>query len=248
MAHAWVEYYDTVTRAWCILEATPVYVATEKPEVVPDNSEGGTIPGQPVAPGEDIPVDDVPDEDAPAVDIPEEELPEEELPEEELPTEELPEEEPPTEDIPTDPTTVPEETEAPEASAGDTAPQKQGGIPRHLRKWIMIGIYCLLFVLGVLLQGYVRIFRKRKLWNRGNPNEMAIWRWRQTRRVAKLLNQYYPVELDGLAKKARFSQHEMQPDELQLFEDHRLALVDVLAAKPWYQRMFFKWILAIDCK
>ncbi len=154
----------------------------------------------------------------------------------------------PTSDPSTEPTT-PDDTEPPEETIEDTKPQNQViVIPQSVRKLIKIACYCLAVVLGILLQGYVRILRKRKLWNRGAPNVRTIWRWRQTRWLANLLSQYYPEELDDLAKKARFSQHEIQPEELQKYEDYRLTLVDVIAERPWYQRIFFKWILAIDCR
>jgi hypothetical protein len=59
------------------------------------------------------------------------------------------------------------------------------------------------------------------------------------------LKQILPKELDDLAQKARFSQHEIQPEELQCYEDYRLTLLAAVATKPWYQRLFIKWILAI---
>ena len=221
-AHAWVEYYDATTKAWYILEVTPTHEESKKPAVLPGESQiGNEIQGE----SEDILI-----ENEPEVIPPGEKLPEGTLPEKE----------------PEEPTTLPE---VPEETVEDPVPPVQGIIiPQNLRKIIKIACMCLAFVLGVLLQRYVRLFRKRKLWNSGNPNACTIWRWRQTRSLANLLNQYYPEELDDLAKKARFSQHEMQPPELQKYEDYRLHLVELIAEKPWYQRIFFKWILAIDCR
>ena len=216
-AHAWVEYYDTTSKAWFVLEVTPTHEEPKKPTVLPGASQI-----------EDD-TEDVLIEKETEVILPGELLPEETRPEET--------------------TTLPEETEVPEETVEDPMTHIQGTtIPQNLRKIIKIACMCLAFVLGVLLQRYVRLFRKRKLWNSGNPNACTIWRWRQTRSLANLLNQYYPEELDDLAKKARFSQHEMQPPELQKYEDYRLDLVELIAEKPWYQRIFFKWILAIDCR
>lgn len=153
----------------------------------------------------------------------------------------------PARDANTKPPATPEDTEPTEETIEDTKPQNQVIVkPQSGRNPIKIACYCLAVVLGLLLQAYLRIFRKRKLWNGGEPNARTIWRWRQTRRLANLLGQYYPEELDDLAKKARFSQHEMQPDELEKFEEYRLSIMDAIAEKPWYQRMFYKWILAID--
>ena len=227
-AHAWVEYYDLTTRAWCILEPTPAYPETMKPVTAPGKPQGGgTTSGN----SGDGPVGDTPVEDTPAEDIPAEDPTVEDMP---------------TEDVPMDPTANPEETESPEDPVEDTTSQNQGPAPRKMPKWIKIALGCLLLVFCILLQGYVRIYRKRKLWNRGASNTRAIWRWRQTRSLAKLLKQSYPEELDALAQKARFSQHKIQRYELRKYEDYRLTLMALIAKKPWYQRMVFKWILAID--
>ena len=213
-AHAWVEYYDQDTRAWCIMEATPISPEVEKPKTESNKPQQNvTVPGViEVTPSEEEIPGDTP------VKIP-------------------PKEEPLVE--PTDP---PEFPEPPEDPPADDLQVKE---PWKMPKWMKIAIGCLLFIGCVILQGYLRILWKRKLWNRGAPNDLAIWRWRKTRAIAKLLGQYYPVELDEVALKARFSQHEIQPEELQQFEDFRLTLLDTIDDKPWYKRAFFKWILAI---
>ena len=162
---------------------------------------------------------------------------------ESTPDETTPEAELPAESTPTDPTIPTDESISPDGST-DTHQDLQAKL-RHLLKWIKIACGCLLPVFCIWLQGYVRICRKRKLWNRGTPNKRVIWRWRQTRSTAKLLKQPYLKELDDLALKARFSQHEIQPDELQKFEDYRLTLMALIAQKTWYQRLVFKWIYAI---
>jgi hypothetical protein len=250
-AHAWVEYYDSSLRAWCVLEVTPGFEQPKKPEILGGRPAIGVeVPGNEVdTPEEDVPADDRPSklpgrlpqwdelEDPTKPDLPEEK-----------PTEKPPEEVPPTEEVPTDPTTIPENMGSSEDSNGDAAARNQRKLWRMLRKLIKILCSCLLCVGSVLLQGYVRIFRKWKLWNYGEPNALTVVRWRQIRSLAKRLKQPYPKELTDLAKKAKFSQHEIRPDELQKFEDYRLVLMGQLAQKPWYQRMYFKWIWAIDCK
>ena len=179
-AHAWVEYYDMTARAWCILEATPGHEETKKPEVVPGTPQVGSA-----ALGESgVHANDQTSE--------------------KVPVKKPPEEIYPTEDLPTDPTTIPEETEVPDDLTENPVSPNREILLRNLRKVLKIALYCLLAVLAVVLQGYARILRKRKLWNLGEPNERTIWRWRQTSSLANLLSQYYPEELDDLAKKARF--------------------------------------------
>ena len=212
-AHAWVEYYDWTSRAWCVLEVTPAAFQSNRPVTGPNTPQGGGA-----ASGDS-----------------------EAIPEKDTPTKKPSAEANPTEEIPTVPTTPPEETKTPY----DPISPNQGATPRKASVWIKLAFGCILLVFCGLLQGWVRIFRKRRLWNRGAANERAIWRWRQTRSLAKQLKQFYPEELDALALKAKFSQHEIQPDELRLYEDYRLTLIALIAEKPWYQRMVFKWIFAI---
>lgn len=113
-------------------------------------------------------------------------------------------------------------------------------------EWIVTVVKFLLLASFIPLQAYARIYWKRTLWNRGRPNERTMIRWRQTRSLANLLKKPYPEALDNLAQKAKFSQHKIQPEELQQFEEYRLSLIEMVAEKPWHQRMIFKWILAIN--
>ena len=117
--------------------------------------------------------------------------------------------------------------------------------PLKVPEWISTAFKLLLAVGYIPIQGYARIYRKQILWNRGKPNERTLVRWRQTRSHARLLKQPYPEELDNLAQKAKFSQHRIQPEELQQFEDYRQLLVEMVAEKPWHQRMVLNLILAI---
>ena len=240
-AHSWVEYYDWGTRAWCILEATPVYAETDKPDVgtgtpvggvlIPDDSED--IPPEDLElPPEDVLIEVPSDEEPPDIDIPEDDTPEDE-----------PEEEPPTEEPPAP--TEPDVTDPPDDSSHAGASQSKGHGPWKMPTWLKFVMGGILLIGCVLLQGYLRICRKRKLWNRGTPNRCTIWRWKHTRSLAKRLKQLYPEDLDDLALKARFSQYEIQPEELQKYADYRLQLMAAAAEKPWYQRILNKWIFAI---
>lgn len=149
------------------------------------------------------------------------------------------------EDENTDPSTSPEDTPGiPNDLPGNQ--DGHGGVSVRSFKWLGTAFKGLLAVAIVLLQRYVRLFWKRKQWTCGKPNEKTIARWRQTRKLAKLLKQPYPVELDGLAQKAKFSQHRIQPAELQQFEDYRQALQENLCTQPWYLRFLFHWILIIS--
>lgn len=151
------------------------------------------------------------------------------------------------EDIPTKSHTGKEEVpgkseDLPENALGPKEEKVIFSIP----KWIKTVFKCLLFTAFIPLQGYVRICWKQTQWNRGRANERTMTRWRQTRSLAKLLKQTYPEELDGLAQKAKFSQHKIQTEELKLFDDYRNMLYEQMRKKPWHYRIVLKWLFAID--
>ena len=212
-AHAWVEYYDSDSHMWRILEATPGDAEREDPS--------STTPIPETKPS-----------------------PEETQPETE--PDNIATEPSATEDVSTQPPTGGEETpEMPTDPPGngpeETAEKDLFQVPEWTKsvfKWLLLAI-C------IPLQGYLRIYLKRKKWNKRGSNERTIARWRQTRSFAKLLKQPYPEDLDNLAQKATFSQHRIRLEELQQFEDYRKMLMKQVAEKPWYLRIVFKWILAI---
>lgn len=139
-----------------------------------------------------------------------------------------------------------EDPGAPDNSSGNIPEKDKEKKPFKIPGWIKTVFKCLLYATCIPLQAYVRIYRKRMLWNNGRPNTRTIERWHQTRSLAKLLKQAYPEELDSMAQKAKFSQYRIQPEELQQYENYRLSLMDQVHSMPWFQRIIFKWLLAVD--
>lgn len=186
---------------------------------------------------EATPADPEDGESDPAPTVPQTET----TPEETKPETENPETEPNnTEDLSTKPSTGQENSE------GDAGTQNEEKKAFRVPVWIKMGLRYLFLIVCIILQGRIRMIRKRVLWNRGRPNDRTMTRWRQTRFLAKLLKQPYPEELDHLAQRAKFSQHRIQPEELQQFEDYRNSLTESLRDKPLYKRIVYKWILAIE--
>lgn len=148
---------------------------------------------------------------------------------------------------PTDPPTVPEETPENTEDLPDD-PGEQGGEtePNPILSWLSTVLQILVAVMIVPLQRVIRVSWKRKQWNRGKPNKKAIARWRQTRQLAGLLKQSYPEDLDALAQKAKFSQHRILLEELQQFEDYRITLLELISSRPWYEKIFYRWIVAVE--
>lgn len=144
--------------------------------------------------------------------------------------------------VPTDTGEIPVRQPLDRQDAPGQTGEKEGF---RIPDWIGTVFKILLVVLCVPLQSIVRIKWKRRLWNRGGENERAIRRWCQTRSLAKILRQPYPEELEAIAQKAKFSQHRIQPEELQQFDAYRHSLIAQVSSKPWYQKWLLRWILAV---
>lgn len=130
--------------------------------------------------------------------------------------------------------------------SGNIISQDKEKEPFRFPPWIKTVFKWLILAVCVPIQAYLRIYWKQTLWNSGRPNERTLSRWRQTCSLAKILKQPYPEELNNLAQKAKFSQHRIQPEELQQFEDYRSLLIERINEKAWYHRIIAKWIFAID--
>lgn len=139
-----------------------------------------------------------------------------------------------------------EDSETPDDPSAATPGHDNEKKPFKIPNWIKTVFKILLYAACIPLQAYVRIYRKRMLWNKGRPNARTMERWRQTRSLAKLLKQPYPEALDSLAQKAKFSQHRMQPEELRMFEDYRLLLNKEIRSRSWYYRLIAMWFFAVE--
>ena len=168
----------------------------------------------------------------------------------------------PTEGDPDSPTTTPMPTDS---DAGQTAtephtqdkPQTPGVLPGEtpgasgikepfrLPDWIWTLFRILLVSACIPLQSSIRKRWKAKKWNQGNHNTMTLNRWRQIKQIARLLHTPIPEELDHLAQKAKFSQHTISLDELQLFDSFRNGLLISIKELPWYRRLLLSWIFAL---
>ena len=76
-------------------------------------------------------------------------------------------------------------------------------------------------VAAVWLQYVLRRNRRYKKMRTGPVNGRALARWREVRRIGRILKEMPPETLEELAEKAKFSQHKLTLEELKEF-DHWL--------------------------
>lgn len=152
----------------------------------------------------------------------------------------MPSEEPQTQ--PTEPAyTISEEPMAP---AGADAPEK-----REMPGWLGGLVKALLLtaaaVFGITFQRSARIRLRRKRQRTGSPNAQALARWREAERLAKLLKEPPSEELESLAQKAKFSQHNLTAEELTRFESYLRTARQQLREKPWFLQPVYQYVFAL---
>lgn len=167
------------------------------------------------------------------------------------------------------PTETEEVTEPPETDQEHTAPTEQTEPPRQPQQtnppkaeetrqpeiapaqkkespaWLKAALLILLLLAVVMGQSMLRRARCRSLWNRGGANQKALARWAQVCRIARLLGEKPPKELEELAEKARFSQHVLTERELAAFRFWYQRALTQLRRRPLWQRLYYRIVFAL---
>ncbi len=167
---------------------------------------------------------------------------------------ELPDEpEPPDEPtVPDEPTPAPEPDppapeQKPEQPERPAQPDNPAGIqPDRSRArlgWVLIALAVLAALVG---SRWLRLWLRQRQ-RRGTANEQALVLWRQMERLARHAGLKLPQRLETLARKARFSQHQLSSDELEQFYSHAEALTEHLRRQSGLWRRFRNRWLWADC-
>lgn len=118
----------------------------------------------------------------------------------------------------------------------------------ELPQWFVTLLTVLAWIAAVLLlvmgQWLLRRYAKQRNLHRGKPNNQALKRYREVRRLARLCGLPLPDELTALAQKAKFSQYALTREELGRFDICILEYTQTLREKPWYYRLVCRLIFA----
>lgn len=160
-----------------------------------------------------------------------------------------PETEPPTEEsVLPEPETVPSEPVSPPTQPEPTAPAEPASLGTLGLRMFLRGLLRLVLAAAVLslipLQRVLRLRLRRRQQRTGSTNRQALRRWQETEMLCRLLKAEPPDHLLQLAQKAKFSRHEIAPEELQLFDGFRRTCQKQLREKPWCARWVYKYIFA----
>ncbi len=109
--------------------------------------------------------------------------------------------------------------------------------------WIACGI--VVTVLGLWLQRIVRLRIYRRRHRGETPNQQALTAWQQVTKLSACLGETPDPALYELAQKAKYSQHTLQPSELQEFEDYLYDARQKLGQKSLFRRFWYRVILVL---
>lgn len=140
--------------------------------------------------------------------------------------------------------TVPKEETIPLPTAGTGEPAENKADLHwlgSLAKWVLS---ILAGAVLLVAQRGLRCGLRRTACRTGAPNARALARWREAERLAKLLKEPPPEELEALARKAKFSQHTLTAEELAKFDAYHRAAIRRLRQKPWYLRLVYAYVFA----
>lgn len=146
-------------------------------------------------------------------------------------------------------TTLPAVSEEPEElpqTTPQTAPS-QSPSPETAPKRGVSGLWIFLLVLAaaVLSEGQRQLRLKLRRGNGKSGNALALARWQEVERLAKLRRESPPEALEALAQKAKFSQHTLTGEELLAFEAYRRKALRALRQKPWYYQLLYRYFYAL---
>ena len=146
--------------------------------------------------------------------------------------------------VPTEPEgeTAPSQTRpsAEEPGTEETPPAKFQPGP-----WLKGLLLAAFLVLAVLGQWKLRLARRAKALDRGRPNARALARWREAERLARLLGQTPPAELEDLAQKAKFSSHTLTAEELDVFGAYLDQCRGRLRERNFLWQLVYRFVLAV---
>ena len=148
---------------------------------------------------------------------------------------------------PTQTTTTPtEETTAPTQPKEQEDPQPVTPKPEEPRGaallWICGGCLALVLLMG---QYVLRRLLLQKALKSKDPNHRGLVLYRQIKKLCRFLRRPIPEDAENLARKARFSHHQLTKQELKQMNTQRQQLQKQISQAPLLPRLLARWILAL---
>lgn len=159
----------------------------------------------------------------------------------------------PTQTEETIPQTLPEETTQPvaqtlpERETAETLPEitQPPVLPEEETTIPVAVVFLPVLLLVPELQRRLRLHLRRRRQRTGDTNHQALLLWQEGVKLARLLKETPPEALEGLAQKAKFSQHQLTQEELAQLSGFCGSCIRRLGEKPWYLQWLYRYIYAV---
>lgn len=140
------------------------------------------------------------------------------------------------------------QTSAPTQNGEQESGEVEGGRAWVMPEWLKTLGSWLLWIAAVLAavsgQRQLRLRLRRMKGGRDGNNCRALARWQELELLYRRLGQQTPEELEALAQKAKFSQHQLTAQELQMLNAGIRVARSLCRKKPWYKRLADQYLYA----
>ncbi len=141
-----------------------------------------------------------------------------------------------------DNTTQPTQPTQPD-EAGVTIPWRD--ILAVVAKALLWAVAAAAVIAAVIGQRRLREAYRNKRFAQSTPNEKALMLWHEIGRMGQRVGMQPAETLYALAQKAKFSQHTLTDEELQVLSDEREALITILRTRDGLTRFVHRYILRL---
>lgn len=135
---------------------------------------------------------------------------------------------------------LPQQT--PEQSPQQQAPETQK-TPVSPILWWVLGVVAAAAL--VWMQRQLRLRLKKRRLTKAHANQQAVLLWRELAKLSRLLKRRPAQQWHSLAQKAKFSQHVLTAQELEILQSAVEALQKQLKEKSWYLQPIYALVFAI---
>ena len=129
-------------------------------------------------------------------------------------------------------------------NSGNTAGEAEKKLPDWLKTLGKVLLWTAVFLGAAAGQRQLRLSLRRKQAGKGSSNRRALARWRELELLYRRLGTAPPEELEALAQKAKFSQHQLTGQELQTLNAGLRTARSLCRNKAWYLRLIDQYIFA----
>lgn len=110
--------------------------------------------------------------------------------------------------------------------------------------WVSAGVLLAVFA-AVFVQRSVRLYLRRRKLRTGDVKQRILAHWQEAVLFARCLGGLPDDRLFVIAQRAKFSQHQMQARDLELFSSYLSSAREQLKRHSVFRKLYYRFILAL---